>query len=188
MKRMGSASSENRVVDWRMSPGVSTRIDVQMGTLGKALGSSGAYICGSAALRDYLINRARSFIFSTAPPPHCAAVSCAAVELLESDEGGALVRKLQENMATLASGLLAPAQSAIFPVIVGGEERAMEASTTLLAAGFLVPAIRYPTVARGSARLRITVTAAHQREMIERLVPAVSSALSANRTMSATIL
>ncbi len=168
--------------------GVSTRIDIQMGTLGKALGSSGAYICGSAALRDYLINRARSFIFSTAPPPHCAAVSCAAVELLESDEGGALVRKLQENMATLASGLLAPAQSAIFPVIVGGEERAMEASTTLLAAGFLVPAIRYPTVARGSARLRITVTAAHQREMIERLVPAVSSALSANRTMSATIL
>ena len=168
--------------------GVSTRIDIQMGTLGKALGSSGAYICGSATLRDYLINRARSFIFSTAPPPHCAAVSCAAVELLESDEGGALVRKLQENMATLASGLLAPAQSAIFPVIVGGEERAMEASTTLLAAGFLVPAIRYPTVARGSARLRITVTAAHQREMIERLVPAVSSALSANRTRAATIL
>ena len=112
-----------------MSSGVSDRIDVQMGTLGKALGSSGAYICGSAALRDYLINRARSFIFSTAPPPHCAAVSCAAVELLESDEGGALVRKLQENIATLASGLLAPAQSAIFPVIVGGEELAMEIFT-----------------------------------------------------------
>ena len=165
--------------------GVSDRIDVQMGTLGKALGSSGAYICGSAALRDYLINRARSFIFSTAPPPHCAAVSCAAVELLESDAGAALVRKLQENMATLASGLLAPAQSAIFPVIVGGEELAMEASRTLLAKGFLVPAIRYPTVARGSARLRITVTAAHQREMIERFVTAVSSVLSTHRTISA---
>jgi 8-amino-7-oxononanoate synthase len=153
--------------------GVSSRIEVQMGTLGKALGSSGAYICGTAALRDYLTNRARSFIFSTAPPPHCAAASCAAVELLESDEGGGLVRKLQENVATLASGLLAPAQSAIFPVIVGGEEVAMNASRTLLAENFLVPAIRYPTVARGSARLRITVTAAHQREMIERLVKAV---------------
>ena len=83
------------------------------------------------------------------------------------------MRKLQENVATLASGLLAPAQSAIFPVIVGGEEVAMNASRTLLAENFLVPAIRYPTVARGSARLRITVTAAHQREMIERLVKAV---------------
>jgi len=153
--------------------GVSDRIEVQMGTLGKALGSSGAYICGTAALRDYLTNRARSFIFSTAPPPHCAAASCAAVELLESDEGGGLMRKLKENMATLASGLLAPAQSAIFPVIVGGEELAMNASRTLLAENFLVPAIRYPTVARGSARLRITVTAAHHREMIERLVTAV---------------
>ena len=97
----------------------------------------------------------------------------AAVGLLESDEGGGLVRKLQENVAMLASGLLAPAQSAIFPVIVGGEEVAMNASRTLLAENFLVPAIRYPTVARGSARLRITVTAAHQREMIERLVTAV---------------
>ena len=155
--------------------GASNRIEVQMGTLGKALGSSGAYICGSAALRDYLINRARSFIFSTAPPPHCAAASRAALELLESDEGEALVRKLQENMATLASGLRAPAQSAIFPVIVGGEELAMDASRMLLAEDFLVPAIRYPTVARGSARLRITVTADHQREMIERLVTAVSS-------------
>jgi len=168
--------------------GVSSRIEVQMGTLGKALGSSGAYICGTAALRDYLTNRARSFIFSTAPPPHCAAASCAAVELLESDEGGGLVRKLKENMATLASGLLAPAQSAIFPVIVGGEELAMNASRTLLAEHFLVPAIRYPTVARGSARLRVTVTAAHRREMIERLVTAVNSMLFADRKISAPTL
>ena len=166
--------------------GVSDRIDVQMGTLGKALGSAGAYICGSSALRDYLVNRARSFIFSTAPPPHCAAISCAAVELLESDEGGALVRKLQENIATLASSLRAPAQSAIFPVAIGGEELAMEISRTLLAEGLLVPAIRYPTVARGSARLRITVTAAHQPEMIKRLVTAVRSLRSAHQAISDT--
>jgi len=160
--------------------GLSGRIEVQMGTLGKALGSSGAYVCGSAALRDYLTNRARSFIFSTAPPPHCAAASRAAVELLESTEGEALVSKLHENIAALASGLLAPAQSAIFPVVVGGEELAVDASRRLFGEGFLVPAIRYPTVARGSARLRITVTAAHQREIIERLVAAVISLRSAD--------
>jgi 8-amino-7-oxononanoate synthase len=161
--------------------GVASRIEVQMGTLGKALGSSGAYICGSDALRDYLINRARSFIFSTAPPPHCAAASCAAVEFLESKEGGALVGKLQENISALAHGLRAPAQSAIFPVILGGEELALEASRTLLEQGFLVPAIRYPTVARNSARLRITVTAAHAPEMIERLVAALRCRRSPDR-------
>jgi 8-amino-7-oxononanoate synthase len=155
--------------------GVSDRIEVQMGTLGKALGSCGAYICGTAALRDYLINRARSFIFSTAPPPHCVAASCAAVELLESKEGGALVKKLQENISALAHGLRAPAQSAIFPVIVGREDLALDASRMLVEKGFLVPAIRYPTVARNSARLRITVTAAHALEMIENLVSAVSA-------------
>ena len=156
-----------------------------MGTLGKALGSCGAYICGSAALRDYLINRARSFIFSTAPPPHCAAASCAAVELLESKEGGALVKKLQENISVLAHGLRAPAQSAIFPVIVGREDLALDASRTLLEKGFLVPAIRYPTVARNSARLRITVTAAHAPEMIERLVTAFRSWRSPDRASDA---
>jgi 8-amino-7-oxononanoate synthase len=165
--------------------GVSDRVEVQMGTLGKALGSCGAYICGSAALRDYLINRARSFIFSTAAPPHCAAASCTAVELLESNEGGALVKKLQKNISALAGGLRAPAQSAIFPVIVGREEFAIDASRLLLEKGFLVPAIRYPTVARSSARLRITVTAAHTREMIQRLVTAFWSWRSPDQTIRA---
>ena len=165
--------------------GVSAGIEVQMGTLGKALGSCGAYICGSAALRDYLINRARSFIFSTAPPPHCAAASCAAVELLESKEGGALVKKLQENISVLADGLRAPAQSAIFPVIVGREDLALDASRTLVEKGFLVPAIRYPTVARNSARLRITVTAAHPLEMIEHLVTSFWSWRSPDRASDA---
>lgn len=153
---------------------LSNRIEVHMGTLGKALGSSGAYICGSAALRDYLINRARSFIFSTAPPPHCAAAARAAVELLESSEGKALVSKLHANIGALASSLSAPAQSAIFPVIVGDEHSAVDASARLHAEGFLVPAIRYPTVARASARLRISVTAAHQTETIEWLASTVA--------------
>jgi 8-amino-7-oxononanoate synthase len=154
---------------------LSNRIEAQMGTLGKALGSSGAYICGSVALRDYLTNRARSFIFSTAPPPHCAAASHAAVRLLESAEGEALVARLHENITLLASRLSAPAQSAIFPVVIGGEESAVKASQKLLEQGFLVPAIRYPTVARGSARLRVTVTAAHHHGDMERLASSLAS-------------
>jgi 8-amino-7-oxononanoate synthase len=155
--------------------GLSDRIEVQMGTLGKALGSSGAYICGGAALREYLINRARSFIFSTAPPPHCAAASCAAVELLDSAEGESLVKKLHEKVALLAASLSLPPHSAIFPFILGDEEAAVAASQKLFTEGFLVPAVRYPTVARNAARLRVTVTAAHERRVIERLASDVLS-------------
>jgi 8-amino-7-oxononanoate synthase len=133
------------------------------------LGSSGAYICGDAVLCEYLVNRARSFIFSTAPPPHCAAASRAAVELLDSIEGERLVQKLHHNTALLGANLSLPAPSAIFPIILGDGELAVEASRKLLEAGFLVPAIRYPTVARGSERLRVTATAAHQIDAIERL-------------------
>jgi 8-amino-7-oxononanoate synthase len=154
--------------------GLANRIEVQMGTLGKALGSSGAYICGRVALCEYLVNRARSFIFSTAPPPHCAAASRAAVELLESVEGERLVRRLQDNISVLAASLSAPALSAIFPIVLGDGELAVRASQALLEDGFLVPAIRYPTVARGSERLRMTVTATHERDSIERLASRVS--------------
>lgn len=155
--------------------GLSRQIEAQMGTLGKALGSCGAYLCGSTALRDYLVNRARSFIFSTAPPPHCAAASRAAVELLESPDGESLVQKLHGNIAALAAGLCVSPQSAIFPVIIGDEEPAVAASRSLFEKGFLVPAIRYPTVARGSARLRATVTAAHDRGVIERFASCLVS-------------
>jgi 8-amino-7-oxononanoate synthase len=149
--------------------GLADRIEVQMGTLGKALGSSGAYVCGRATLRDYLVNRARSFIFSTAPPPHCAAASRAAIELLDSIEGERLVQQLHDNTAALGGRISRPAQSAIFPIILGDSELAVQASRKLVEAGYFVPAIRYPTVARGSERLRITVSAAHEIGAIERL-------------------
>ncbi len=153
--------------------GVAGQIEIQMGTLGKALGSSGAYICGSTALRDFLINRARSFIFSTAPAPACAAASRAALEIVQSDEGLCLREALWKNIAALASGLgQAGPASAILPVIVGPETAAVGASARLLEAGFLVPAIRYPTVARGAARLRFTVTARHDEAAIARLLGA----------------
>ncbi len=149
------------------------RVEIQMGTLGKALGSSGAYICGSAALRDYLINRARSFIFSTAPPPHCAAASSAAVDILASPDGEALRQKLWRNSEALTAGFdLSVAASAILPIILGPESAAMAAAAKLLERGFLVPAIRYPTVAKGSARLRVTVTASHEPDHIRRLIQA----------------
>ncbi|CAN5573805.1 8-amino-7-oxononanoate synthase [soil metagenome] len=150
--------------------GLADRIEVQMGTLGKALGSAGAYICGSRLLRNFLINSARSFIFSTAPPPHLAAASRAAVELLQEAEGEKLMsclwKNIEEVRGILKSG---KSRSAIFPVIIGGEAEAVEYSRRLLAAGLLIPAIRYPTVAKGTARLRVTVTASHNREALNQL-------------------
>lgn len=150
--------------------GLAGRVDIQMGTLGKALGASGAYICGSHLLREFLVNSARSLIFSTAPPPPVAAAARAAVELLQDVEGAARQARLAENMRHLADVLAFPEpQSAIFPVIIGAETEAVAASRQLQDQGLLVPAIRYPTVAKGSARLRISLMADHTPEQIDRL-------------------
>ncbi len=149
-------------------------VDVQMGTLSKALGGSGGYICGSRSLIDWLINRARSFIFSTAQPAAVAGAALAAVELINSPEGEQRRRRLWHNIEMLRSCLpslpdaagRARANSAILPWIVGNEQDAVDLSRALLDEGFLAPAIRYPTVAKGSARLRITVTSAHDEAQI----------------------
>ena len=150
--------------------GVADRVEIQMGTLGKALGASGGAICGSRALVDFLVNRARSFIFSTAPQPSAAAAALEAVRLLESGEAEPLRAKLWGNLRRLDGG----AQSAILPVHVGEESAAVALSEELLAAGLLVPAIRYPTVARGRARLRASVSAAHSAEQVGRLAAALT--------------
>ncbi len=158
-------------------------VDIQMGTLSKALGVSGGYICGSRSLIEWLVNRARSFIFSTAPPPALAAAATAAVEFLASDAGEkrrvllwqrvgllrrALTRILPSDPAIPASG------SAIHPLIIGDEQAAIDLAQALLADGILVPAIRYPTVPRGSARLRVTVTALHDEAQIHALIRALN--------------
>jgi 8-amino-7-oxononanoate synthase len=156
---------------------VSEEIDVQMGTLSKALGASGGYICGSRTLIDWLINRARSFIYSTAPPPATAAAALAAVNFLASPAGEERRLLLWERIKLMrqllprsrAKGEDAAARSAIFPWIVGDEKAALDLAAALQSEGFLVPAIRYPTVAKGAARLRITVTAAHKASQIEAL-------------------
>jgi 8-amino-7-oxononanoate synthase len=161
---------------------LSDDVDVQMGTLSKALGASGGYICGSHDLIDWLINRARSFIYSTAPPPAIAATTLAAVNFLSSPEGEkrrlllwTRIRLMRELLSPLTSRV-SPSEnsgSAIFPFIVGDEEAAMELAAALQNECFLVPAIRYPTVAKGSARLRITVTASHDEDQIRALCHAI---------------
>ena len=148
-------------------------VDVQMGTLSKALGVSGGYICGSCNLIGWLVNRARSFIFSTAPPPALAAAAVAALDFISSAEGEDRRRLLWRNIDILRERLSLHSGSAIFPWIVGNEQAALELATDLQAEGFFVPAIRYPTVAKGAARLRITVTAVHTAEQICSLCDAI---------------
>jgi 8-amino-7-oxononanoate synthase len=156
-------------------------VDIQMGTLSKAMGASGGYICGSKDLIEWLINRARSFIYSTAPPPAIAAAALTAVNFLSSSEGEERrlllwerIRLMQELLprTELNKGRSADG-SAIFPWIVGDEQAALNLAAALQSERFLVPAIRYPTVAKGAARLRITVTAAHQEDQIKALCQAI---------------
>jgi 7-keto-8-aminopelargonate synthetase-like enzyme len=159
--------------------GIAERVEVQMGTLGKALGSAGGYISGPGALRDVLVNRARAFIYSTAPPPTTAAAAKAAVDILDSEEGQQRMHSLSERVKDTRAGMAslgwqAPeATSAILPLIVGEESVAMNMSFALREAGILLPAIRYPTVARGAARLRLTLTAAHTPEDVLTLLRAL---------------
>ena len=160
------------------------RIEVHMGTLGKALGTAGGYICGRRPLIDVLINRARSFIFSTAPSPALAAAATAAVRLVQSDEGETRRAAVWARVDQLKNGLVRSQvkvpviQSAIVPIMIGGEEQALKSAQTLKTKGVFVPAIRYPTVARGKARLRVTITAQHRPEQIEHLTSAISQCIN----------
>lgn len=158
--------------------GLSGRIEVQMGTLGKALGAHGAYIAGSRALRDFFINRNRAFIYSTAPPAPVAAAAARAIGIVQSAEGNDLRLKLWKNIRDLQCRLgLADISSAIVPLIVGDERAAMDRASQLLEMGLLVPAIRFPTVARGTARLRITLSASHSACDIRSLADACDALL-----------
>jgi glycine C-acetyltransferase/8-amino-7-oxononanoate synthase len=152
---------------------LSDGVDVQMGTLSKALGVSGGYICGSRDLVEWLINRARSFIYSTAPPSAIAAAALASVDFLSSPEGEERRRLLWERINLMSELLSVSCSGAIFPWIVGDEQAALDLASALQSEGFFVPAIRYPTVAKGAARLRITVTAAHEEAQIRALCKAI---------------
>lgn len=151
--------------------GVSSRIDFQMGTLSKAAGVSGGYVACSRAWADVMVNSARSLIYSTATPPALAAAALAAVEVIRGAEGKELRRHVSALADDLSGFLGMPGRpvSSIFPVVMGENEAALAAAEALLERGFLAPAIRFPTVPRGTARLRITVTAAHEARQIRLL-------------------
>ena len=147
-------------------------VDIHMGTLSKAFGVSGGYVCGGRRLIELLVNRARSFIYSTAPSPAVAAAGCAAVEWMLSPAGEKRRQQLRQNLAQFAAEMPAlfsagrKVQSAIVPVIIGKAEAALEAAQVLADKGYLVPAIRYPTVARDASRLRVTLSARHTPKQI----------------------
>ncbi len=157
--------------------GLSEQVDLQMGTLSKALGLSGGYLCATRAIIDLLINRSRSFIYSTAPPAATAVAALAAIEVIVNEEGQKLRQKLRANISqvTTAIGQIPDCQSPILPLIVGSSENALTLAAQVYQDGLLIPAIRYPTVPRDLARLRITLSAAHSYEQIERLIQALSA-------------
>lgn len=142
---------------------------VRVGTLSKALGSLGGFVAASRPIVELLVNEARPFIFTTAPTPADAAAALAALRIVRSAEGAALVDRLRAHVTRVAPGNPSP----IVPIVIGEEAAAVRASSALLEQGILVPAIRPPTVAPGTSRLRVALSAAHTAGDVERLVAAL---------------
>ena len=152
------------------------RIDVIMGTLSKAIGGLGGFVAADKVLIDALVNFARPFIFATELPPVLCESAREALCVIEEEP--ALRKRLWENIWEVYEGLkglglsIAKPESAILPVILGDERKAIEAFQTLLDQGLFIPAVRYPTVPKGKARLRITISAAHKKNDIKKLIEA----------------
>jgi len=150
------------------------RVQIQVGTLSKAIGVMGGYVCGSRELIDFLYHRARPFLFSTSHPPATAAACQAAFTLLDSPEGERLVKKLWANTKFFKRQLkkhgfkFGTSETPIVPIHVGEAKKAFEFSRKLFDAGVYAPAVGFPTVAEGKARLRAIVTATHKRAELER--------------------
>ena len=172
---------------WVHELGLQDRVEIQMGTMGKALGASGGFIAGSFHLIEYLKHRARSLVFSTAPSPVVCGAALAAVELLQTQEGQRQRERLHLNIRTLqgaippkwrsggaqdgAMGWLHPGELAtpIMAWLAGSTQGSLDLSNSLAEHGFWVPAIRYPTVSRNGARLRVSLSAAHSPHVVEDL-------------------
>ena len=150
---------------------------IRVGTLSKTLGSLGGFVAASRDVADLIVNRARSYIFSTAPTPADAAAALAALRVLRSAEGAALRSRLAVLIERVAeAGFALPGQtSPIIPVVLGSEQAALSASASLLHDGLWVPAIRPPTVPVGTSRLRVTLSAAHSDDDVSRLLQALAS-------------
>src|SRR5258705_161368 len=151
--------------------GVHGRVDIQVGTLSKAIGALGGYVAGSSALIDFLYHRARPFLFSTSHPPAVAAACLGAIDVLESEPQ--LIERLWDNTRFFKSGLQAlgfntgVSESSITPAIVGDATLAMKLSDALFQEGVFAQGIGFPTVARDKARVRTIVTATHTRDELQ---------------------
>ena len=165
--------------------GLSEDVDVIVGTLGKALGGYGAYVCGSSELTDYLINTARPFIFSTAPPPPAVAAATAALELLTKQPDR--VERLQRNATALREGLRSQgieplgAETQIVPLLIGEADEAMAICERLLEQGVFAQAIRPPTVPAGTSRLRLTAMATHTITDLREAAQLIGAAMRESR-------
>lgn len=159
-------------------------VPLQMGTLSKALGAYGGYICASAGVVDLIRNRARTAVYSTALPPAMAAAAIAALDVIESEPGYAARPLTKAKAFARYAGLPEPA-SPIVPVLLGDADAALKASRLLEHEGYLVVAIRPPTVPKGTARLRLTFTAQHPDREVERLAEFVRTHILASAPASA---
>ena len=150
------------------------RVDIQVGTLSKAVGAMGGYVCGSRELIEFLYHRARPFLFSTSHPPATVGACQAAFSLLDSPDGEKLLKKLWSNTKFFKRGLkrlgfqTGKSETPITPIHVGDAAKAFEFSRRLFDAGLYAPAVGFPTVAEGKARLRAIVTATHKRQDLTR--------------------
>jgi len=166
---------------WAEAQGVSGRVDVLMGTLGKALGSFGAFVAGSARVADWLTSRARTFIFTTALPPSACGAALAALDVVAAEPARrerlhALTARMKAGLAELGFDM-ARVVAPIFPVVLGDEAVSLEASRRLRERGWFVRAIRPPTVPAGTSRLRVSLTAGHTEEQVDGFLSALSEAL-----------
>jgi glycine C-acetyltransferase/8-amino-7-oxononanoate synthase len=156
--------------------GMETDVPFHMGTLGKALGTSGAYVVGSETFVRFLMNTARTFLFTTSPPAAMAAATIAALELLQREPDRRA--RLWANREVLFQGLtrmglrLTASTSPILPVVIGDERLTLEVAQALLDRGVYAPAVRPPTVPQGSSRIRLTVTAEHTRDHVNHVLDA----------------
>jgi 8-amino-7-oxononanoate synthase len=154
--------------------------DVLIGTLGKAFGAAGGFVTGSIALREVLVNRARTFVFTTAPPPPVAAAAQAGLELAAGDEGDRRRARLRAGASFLVDrlgGRIPAPAGPILPVVLGADTAALAAATGLREAGLFIPAIRPPTVPEGTARLRVTLSSEHTEAELDRLARALLQVL-----------
>ncbi len=157
------------------------RVEIRLGTLGKAVGAAGGFVCGSRFLIELLVNKARSFIFSTAPSPAVSAAAFAGIKLIRSSEGAELRNRLWARVEQLRDGvggqgwMVQNNPSVILPIVIGNEAKAMAAMDQLREAGLFIPSIRFPTVARNEARLRVTVSASHTEDDVARLRDALAT-------------